>query len=45
MNTLRILSFVCGASRIKQLIGLLALLLPWPAFANAITRGSVYEER
>src|SRR5262245_15785562 len=35
MNTLRILSLVCGASRIKQRIGLLTLLLLWPAFASA----------
>lgn len=35
MNTMRILSLVCGASRIKQLIGLLTLLLLWPAFASA----------
>jgi hypothetical protein len=35
VNTLRILSLVCGASRIKQLIGLLTLLLLWPAFASA----------
>ena len=35
MNTLRILSLVCGASRIKHLISLLTLLLLWPAFASA----------
>ena len=36
MNTLRILSFVCRASRIKQLLGLVTLLLLWPAFASAV---------
>jgi len=35
MNTLRILSPVCGTSRIKHAIGLLPLLLLWPAFASA----------
>jgi hypothetical protein len=35
MNTLRILSLVCGASGIKRLSGLLILLLLWPAFASA----------
>jgi hypothetical protein len=34
MNTLRI-SLVCGTSRIKHLIGLLTLLLLWPASASA----------
>jgi hypothetical protein len=36
MNTLRIVSLVCGASGIKRLSGLLTLLLLWPAFASAI---------
>jgi PEP-CTERM motif len=35
VNTLRIMSLACGASRIKQLIGLLTLLLLWPALASA----------
>jgi PEP-CTERM motif len=34
MNTLR-MSFLCSASRIKHRIGLLTLLLLWPAFASA----------
>ena len=35
MNTLRILSVVCGAVGIKRLGPLLTLLLLWPAFASA----------
>jgi hypothetical protein len=35
MNTLRILSLMCGGSRIKHLISLLTLPLLWPAFASA----------
>jgi len=35
MNTLRILSLVCGNSRVKYPIGLLTLSLLWPAFASA----------
>jgi hypothetical protein len=35
MNTLRVPSLVCGASRIKHAISLLPLLLLWPAFASA----------
>jgi len=35
MNTLRILSLVCGTSRVKYPIGLLTLFLLWPAFASA----------
>jgi len=35
MDTLRILSLVCGTSRVKYPIGLLTLFLLWPAFASA----------
>jgi hypothetical protein len=35
MNTLRILSLVCGTSRVKYPIVLLTLFLFWPAFASA----------
>jgi len=35
MNTLRILSLVCGTSRVKYPIGLLTLFLLWPALASA----------
>ena len=35
MNTLRIMSLVCRASRVKRPIDLLTLFLLWPAFASA----------
>src|SRR5215470_14540670 len=41
MNTLRILSLVGRASRIKQLPGLLILLLLWPVVASAICQPDV----